>query len=185
MSVHPLISAERLRQVLAYDPQTGLFTWLERLTNKIQVGDVAGHVDPSTGYRRIGVDNVCHHAHRLAWLYVYGCLPLHVDHIDGDQSNNKIANLREATVSENMRNTRIRSDNKSGIKGVSWDRRDSKWYAYIRVHGRSYALGRYDSLPAAREARLAGERKYHGEFARKTPAYCVSRHQRYGTHLFG
>jgi len=76
-----------------------------------------------------------------------------VDHIDNDPSNNRIENLRWATREENSRNTRIRSDNESGVKGVSWCDRDQKWCARIKIDGITVYLGYYNTIEEATLAR--------------------------------
>ena len=102
--------------------------------------------------------------HKLIYLYNYGCVPDQLDHINGDTSDNRIENLREANSSENMRNRRIFSNNKSGHKGVSWSKCHGKWYVYMNVNNARKHLGYYDDLEIA--ALLASEVRdlHHGNF---------------------
>ena len=102
------LTAERLREVLAYDPDTGVFTWKARTSpfSRVNVGDVAGNLRRD-GYIEICVDGRKHQSHRLAWLYVYGEWPAdQIDHINGIRTDNRIANLREANNAENHHNLR-------------------------------------------------------------------------------
>ncbi len=89
-----------------------------------------------------------------------------IDHIDGDRSNDRWCNLREASSSENKMNMAIRSDNTSGVKGVGWNKRLSKWHVRVKVRGIQYHIGYFDDLVAAKEAREAAALRHHGEFAK-------------------
>jgi hypothetical protein len=88
-----------------------------------------------------------------------------IDHINRDTTDNRWVNLRLATISENGANAKMRCDNKSGFKGVSWGADRGKWGAYIQVNSKSIGLGRYDILEDAVEAYKAASEKYFGEFA--------------------
>lgn len=157
------ITLEQLKELLAYDPKTGLFTW--RVSGHKRLKDrQAGWM--LKGYLMITVARQRFAAHRLAWFYVTGNWPRHhIDHIDRNPLNNAFSNLREASNAQNMRNA-AGWNNTSGVKGVTWDRSKGKWYAYITVNGKMKALGRYDTLEDAAEVRRAAAEKYHGEFAR-------------------
>jgi hypothetical protein len=115
-----LLTADRLREVLHYDPLTGFFTWRVTLSRRNQAGNRTGKTRRADRRVYIGVDNGLYLAHRLAWLYVHGRWPEPlIDHIDGDASNNAISNLREATQAENTQNLhRAHRDNRSGFLGV-------------------------------------------------------------------
>jgi hypothetical protein len=106
-------------------------------------------------------------AHRLAWLWVHGRWPgCEIDHINSDGLDNRIQNLREATHAQNQRNQSKRSDNTSGLKGVSWHKRGKKWKAQICHMGKWHALGLYDCSEEAHKAYVAAAHRFHGEFAR-------------------
>jgi len=156
-----IITAKRVRQLLDYDPEAGVFVWRERTSNRISVGDVAGR-DNGNGYRRISIDGQSYYEHQLAWLYVYGEWPQNeIDHRDGNGFNNKISNLRDATHEENCQNMPLKTTNTSGITGVSWSKLHSKWEAYIwRGYKKKY-LGLFESLSDAREAYLRAKRELH------------------------
>ena len=89
-----------------------------------------------------------------------------IDHRDGDGLNNQRSNLRECTHSQNLYNQRIPRNNTSGVKGVFWHNKLSKWRAYISSEGTVIHLGYFQDLDDAIEARSNGEQKFHGEFAR-------------------
>lgn len=157
-----MITQQRLREVLSYDGETGAFVRLVD-SGTSRVGDLAGCKRPD-GYHYISVDGVQHLAHRLAFLYVHGELPAHhIDHIDRDRSNNRISNLRPATVSQNILNSKTSKKNTSGHKGVYWSKVRSKWVAQICVDRRAINLGGFDIIDSAVAARKAAEVKYMGE----------------------
>jgi hypothetical protein len=159
----PLTQA-RVKEVLHYEPSTGLFTWLVSLSFSSEVGNVAGGID-DRGYRRICVDQQRHRAHRLAWLYTYGYLPrLDVDHINGVLDDNRVSNLRLATKSQNIANSQLRSDNTSGRKGVV--RRGKKWGAQIICNGKRHYLGSYETVDEAHAAYVTAAKRLQGQFAR-------------------
>lgn len=161
----PTIDTARLREVLNYDPETGIFTNRRHGKGLPKAGKVAGCLDKSTGYIRIRIDGALHHAHRLAWQYVHGSLPPHdVDHRNRIRSDNRLDNLREADDTQNARNSGMPSTNTSGIKGVSWRADRQKWRATIKLGGKQLFLGHFDAIADAAEAREAAARKHHGEF---------------------
>jgi len=162
------LTQSRLKELLHYDPVTGVFTWLPRSgPGSYCTGLRAGHLSKYKGYRHIGVDRVLYKAHRLAWLYVYGTWPVsEVDHANGDPDDNRIANLREATTTQNCGNAKRRSDNVSGRKGVYWHARDQKWAALLRHKKIRYYLGYYDDPDEAARAYDRKARELYGEFAR-------------------
>mgnify|MGYP005821022313 CR=1 FL=1 len=168
------ISAERLKRLLSYDPESGQFTWLarevrnhfDRIWNTRYAGTIPNYRN-SYGYILISIDGRRHFAHRLAWLYMTGAWPKDdIDHINLQRDDNRWCNLREATRSENKANTSLSAANKSGIKGVHWHRKYQKWHANIKVRGKAFFLGSFSTAEEAREAYEAAARKHFGEFAR-------------------
>ena|SRR3990167_6112314 len=156
---------ERLRGLLHYDSDTGVFTWRVN-RRRVKTGDIAGTVN-AQGYVQICIDGRLYLAHRLAWLYVHGEWPSgDLDHWDTNRANNVIGNLRPATNSQNQANSRQRRDNTSGYKGVCWDKRCHRWVAGIYVDGRRRHLGRFDTPEAGHAAYCNAASEYFGEFAR-------------------
>lgn len=159
-----MLTASRLREVLNYDPETGVFRW--KMRRKLRVGTIAG-TDHIKGYRSIVIDREFYLAHRLAWLYVHGEWPTEqIDHINLDKKDNRIANLRLATNAQNHANKPLQSNNTSGVKGVVWDKARSKWIAQIKVGGKNIHCGRYVDFDEACAVRAEAMQQYHGEFAR-------------------
>lgn len=148
-------------RLLAYDPETGIFRWRGQRQPKFN-GREAGSICPQ-GYRRINVGGKSMAAHRLAWFIVHAQWPAGVlDHANRVRDDNRIANLREATLSQNAWNRAAGS----GAKGVCFDRRDKKWRATIRVDGRIKSLGYYESQDEAASAYARAAYEAHGDFAR-------------------
>jgi hypothetical protein len=161
-----MLTAERLREVLSYDPETGVFVWLKRTARRIRVGDVAGCLG-TLGYRSLGINGEEHLAHRLAWLYVHGEWPsADIDHINGDPGDNRLANLRPATRAQNSANAGKRTTNTSGLKGVCWSKKSCKWRAAITVNGQVIYLGLFDCPAEAHAAYARAAEQHCGEFAR-------------------
>jgi HNH endonuclease/AP2 domain len=160
-----MLTAERLRQLLDYDPETGIFRW--RIARQgVRVGAAAGSLN-GRGYRQTQIDGQLYPAHRLAWLYVYGEWPtIDIDHINGIQGDNRLANLRLATKSQNRANARRHKNNTSGYEGVYLDRRNGRFLAQIGFNGHRKYLGLFDTPELAHQAYCAAAQKYHGEFAR-------------------
>lgn len=129
-----MLTQERLKELVTYDENTGEFRWKVATAHRIKVGDLAGCYD-GEGYRRIKVEGKPYLVHRLAWLYTYGTFPVKdIDHINGIKHDNSLINLRVATRSENQRNTKTRSTNSTGIKGLH--KLTAGYYkAAIRVKG--------------------------------------------------
>lgn len=166
-----LLSADHLRESLDYDPETGAFAWRRRANmdarwNNRFAGTMAGTIN-AAGYVTITIDRVRYTGHRLAWLYVHGAWPPHqIDHINGDRADNRIANLRPATNTENARNATIGKNNTSGFKGVSFHKKAGKWSASICVDRRTRHLGLFETPEAAHEAYVAAAELAFGQFAR-------------------
>lgn len=154
------VTEKRLRELLHYDPETGIFTRIVGKGGKPS-GSVSGKKTLG-GYWQIKVDHISYRAHRLAWLYVYGKWPANmIDHIDGNPLNNSISNLRDVTRSVNVQNVkRARANNKLGLLGVSRNR--NKFQAAIKTEdGKRHYLGTYQTPELAHEAYLSAKRKLH------------------------
>ena len=164
-----LPSSSRVRELLHYDPESGAFIWKAKsspIANNTRVGGPAGHVGP-TGYLEIGLDNVLHKAHRLAWLYMTGEWPIdEIDHINTDRADNRWCNLREANRAQNQRNASRRIDNKTGFKGVGKRNNANTYIARIRINGEQVYLGSRSTAEAAHALYAAAAGQHFGEFAR-------------------
>ena len=160
MEENGALTADRVREVLAYDPETGQFTWRVRTGPRGVVGARAGTTD-LRGYRRIDIDGCTYWAHRLAWLHVHGTWPeVEIDHINGDRADNRIVNLRSVPRGVNQQNLRrAHKNNRSGLLGVSKWR--NRWGARIKVDGVQTWLGVFDTPQEAHEAYLAAKRQMH------------------------
>lgn len=158
-----MLTYERARELFDYDPLTGVIT-RRKSAGAARVGQVAG--SNKDGYLSFLADNKRYRAHRVAWLLAHGEWPPNkIDHIDRNRSNNALANLRLATSSQNKKNLSLRSDNKSGVKGVHWCPDRAKWVAQIKLPHQYLQLGRFDVFENAVAVRRAAEAKYYGEFA--------------------
>lgn len=162
-----MLSQSRLKDLLHYDSDTGVFTWAPHKPGewpKSHAGKTAGCTKSERGYscRVIRVDNRLYKAHHLAWLYVHGVMPTHqIDHIDGNAMNNAIENLRDCPQSTNMQNLRsARKDNKLGLLGVC-ERHDGKFIAQIAKGGFYKFIGVFDDPHVAHQAYLETKRKLH------------------------
>jgi hypothetical protein len=181
-----LPSIELLRKLLRYEPETGKLFWLERppsmfpdgkqpakhnaaIWNGKHAGKEAFTANCGQGYRAGALFSVKVRAHRVAWAMHYGEWSKEtIDHINGNRSDNRICNLRHVTIGENNKSLAMRVGNKSGVTGVSWCKRDNRWYACINDNGASKFLGRFDSFEDAVSARVAaakelGYSERHGE----------------------
>lgn len=161
------LTQQRVRELLDYDPATGLFRWKKRTSNRVKIGDVAG-VKGVNGYIYLAIDNYRLLAHRVVRLYVFGDWPRdQIDHINRDRSDNRLENLRLASVSDNACNGRLRSTNTSGFRGVSLIKKNTKrpWLAQIVKDGRQYGLGYYATKEEAYDAYRRAAAELHGRFA--------------------
>lgn len=150
------LTHKELRRQLMYNPWTGVFYWKIRSANRIHIGDIAGCFKDD--YISIRINNILYPAHRLAWFYVYGYMPENdIDHIDRIKHHNWIKNLREVSKICNARNTGNRKNNKSGVKGVSWNKNTGKWRSEIMINKKSKHLGVNEDFDEAVCIRLAAE----------------------------
>lgn len=174
------LSSNRLRRLVTFNPQTGLFHWRHRpesdfptkASSRSWNARYAGHeaftTTTSAGYRAGRVDGRRYAAHRLAWLHSYGVWPCgEIDHINGNKTDNSLSNLRDVERGVNARNLRTDRRNTSGHRGVAATP-NGRWKAYISHAGRVQHLGTFDTLLTASEARKAAERAlgYHPNHGR-------------------
>ncbi len=153
----PELTQARLKELLHYEPETGVFTWRTQRGPR-KPGSEAGAIN-TIGYRVIRLDYALWLAHRLAFIYQTGSCPAEVDHINQSRADNSWRNLRPATKSQNQQNSGLRGHNKSGYRGVHWHGAARKWQATGVFRGESTYLGlfdcRYEAALAARNWRKA------------------------------
>jgi hypothetical protein len=181
MAEREALTAEYVRQILYYNPETGVFTWRTRprehfatlnafaTWNAKYAHRATGGSTNKDGYLRIGINGNSYYAHRLAWLYMTGEWPTdEIDHVNGTTIDNKISNLRQASHAQNMINRKLQKNNTSGHKGVRWSKRDRMWSVSIKTGGRTNYLGyfRDDQFDEAVAVYEKAARELHGEFYR-------------------
>lgn len=170
MASKALPSPEVLRQLLRYDPETGKLFWrwrddVPKSWNTKWAGKEALTADDGEGYSAGKIFKHRFRAHRVIWAIVYGHWPEQsVDHINGLRSDNRIENLRKATLSENQWNKSASKRNTSGFKGVTWHSVTGKWQARVSKHGDTKYLGLFTNVDDAAAAYSAAASKMHGEF---------------------
>ena len=154
-----VLTQDRLKELLEYDPATGDFVWKVTRGGR-KAGSVAGTLG-ANGYRRIKVDRTPYYSHRLTFLFMEGSFPPDcVDHINHKEADNSWSNLRHATVEENNKHKSMQANNTSGITGVVWCKSRGKWQAQIFVDGKNIYLGLTHDFDEARRWRKAAEVKY-------------------------
>lgn len=157
-----IVTQEYLQKVLHYDPVTGEFHRLISTTNSVKPGDKAGTIN-GNGYLTIMVGGRLHQAHRLAWLFMAGTWPEHqIDHINEVKTDNRWVNLRAATNAENRQNMhQAQANNKTGLRGVSWDKDAKKFKAQIKINGKKKSIGRFATAQDAHAAYVEAKNKFH------------------------
>lgn len=167
----PMPSQAFIKEWLHYSPETGFFTRIKNPSTGPRIcGEPAG-TRRKYGYIYIGLKGLGQlAAHRLAWAYVHGAIPdnVEIDHVDGDPSNNRIENLRLASSSEQKRNKKVQSNNRSGLKGAYYHaiHKGKKWRTQIKVGDSLIFLGYFETAQEAHEAYGLAARTHFGEFAR-------------------
>lgn len=158
MSVNSL-TQERLKELLYYDPDTGVFTRKTCRGGKSKGVNVGAKT--KKGYVRAGIDGVSIMGHRLAWLYMYGAFPFgQIDHINHVRDDNRISNLRAVSNIDNHKNKALSKRNTSGATGVCWYKPLNKWHAQIMVKFKQVHLGYFSDKKDAVNSRKAAEKKY-------------------------
>lgn len=174
------LTIDYLREALNYDKETGVLTWCARPQSHFKsegmwrrfltmyAGRATGRHN-AQGYLVVGIGGKLALAHRIAWALIKGIdldeVPAELDHKNTTRDDNREANLRPATRTQNTRNTKLSAANSSGYKGVYFDKALGFWRSRIMVDGKNRHLGLFDTVEAAAEARAAAQ-VLHGEFAR-------------------
>jgi len=174
-----LPTVEYLRKTIRYNPKTGRMYWLKRTKehyppktaniersvkywNKRYAGKETAICQDGRGYFKCKINQIHYGAHRVAWALYHGEWPdKQIDHINGNPLDNRIKNMRVVSTRENGKNRKRPSTNTSGIIGVSWNKRQSKWVSQICVNYKKIFLGCYDNITDAASARQTAEKKYN------------------------
>ncbi len=164
-----MITRERLDQLIEFDPAVGGFLRKRRVGKsggKWRCGARAGYLNKS-GYRIICLDYKDYFEHNLVWFIFHGEWPsagLEVDHRNRVKSDNQPDNLRLATRAQNNVNAKIRVTNKTGVKGVYFDKAKRRFAVQMRFNGKIHCLGRYKELSEATEVSRRAREQAWGEF---------------------
>lgn len=158
------LTQERLKELLHYDPETGVFTWLKRC-GATTTGNKAGHLHTS-GYITIRIDKTSYRAHRLAWFYTHGVWPSElIDHVNLVRSDNRFCNLREVTHLQNHWNRQQNKNSTSGHKGVYQCTKSEKFVVKIMCKRKIHYFGRFNSYDEACNVADIAYKKLQGSFA--------------------
>jgi hypothetical protein len=155
------MNLEDFSTLLDYNRSTGVFTWKVRRPHK-PVGSVAGSARPD-GYWKLAVKGKSYLAHRVAWLFINGEWPRNViDHKNGNKQDNRAVNLRDVSTLDNMHNQHgMHVTNKSGYRGVSWNKATQKWTAFISIRNKTQYLGQFNTPEEAYEAYINAKQAAH------------------------
>jgi hypothetical protein len=172
------LTQEELIRLLDYYPDTGIFVWKVDRGRGVKAGTEAGTMNPN-GYLSVGINGRIYLLHRLAFLGMEGYMPEYdVDHLNGITNDNRWLNLRHTTRSCNLQNQKLRSTNKSGFPGVSWNKQAKKWNSQISLNCKIIRLGLYNDVLEAALARFTFEEQcskwtcnYRSELVKSIKAY--------------
>lgn len=157
---------EILQKHFSYDPETGKVFWIKPNSSKHRPGMLAGSKS-NNGYLYVQFNKKAYGLHRVIWAIHYGEQPpSYIDHINGDRSDNRIANLRSATKVENGGNRKVGRNNTSGYKGVTYRKDLGLWQARITHSRKVFHLGFFDNPQVAHQAYINAADRLHGKFAR-------------------
>lgn len=146
-----------------FEYKEGNLYWKSPTSIRVRIGQIAGGLD-ANGYSTIGILGNRYKTHRIIYFMFYNKFPIVIDHINGIPSDNRIENLREATQQNNVHNARTPKDNKSGIKGVCWDKSRNKWLCTINVNYKQIHIGRFEKINEAKQAIEKARNLHHGIF---------------------
>lgn len=170
---------KKVKRLFTYDPSVGDLIWRERplydfktqrdcnAWNTRYANTKAGNINPQ-GYKVIRIDGVHYRSHRIIAYLMKGWnkTNMQIDHRYGNRSDNRLEMIRPATASNNVCNSKVYSSNKSGYKGVSFDKKSGKWKAKIAIKGKQYHLGLFDTAYEAHLAYEKAAKELHGKFRR-------------------
>ena len=155
------ITKDQLIDLLEY--RDGKVFWKRTSGNRLG-GSEAGSIYPD-GYKRVRINRKSYAVHRVVFLMHHGFLPEFLDHINNDKIDNRIDNLRPATISQNNHNIKTPKHNTSGIKGVLWDKSMKKWRAQTKLHRKTIYLGCFADIELAELVVVEARKIYHGQYA--------------------
>lgn len=155
------LTAKEVRDIFNYNPDIGLLTWCVYRKGTKGIGKEAGNPQ-NKGYRQVHINYKRYLVHRIIWLFVTGAWPEEeIDHINGIRDDNRWNNLRQVTAYENKKNSKRYKNNTSGVTGVSWNDKQSKWVAYIHVNNKMNHFGFFANKSDAIAKRKRMEIKYN------------------------
>lgn len=155
-----------IKEFLSYDPISGFFTWVKVLGGRTIPGSIAG-TETNRGYIQLKFNGKYYLAHRLAFFFMTGSFPAEdVDHVNGVTTDNRFFNLRLATTTQNLCNTKVRSDSNSGIKGITYIKENKTWRAKLSMRGKTVFQKNFKFLEDACKEIKRQREIHHGEFAR-------------------
>lgn len=157
------LTLELVNKLFRYDKETGDLIRKVSVRKGSETVQIVGS-DDGQGYLKTSIKGDKYFNHRIIFFMHHGFLPPCLDHIDTNKSNNRIENLRPATLSQNQHNAGIRKDNTSGVKGVTWHIGRNKWLGQVWYNGTNNYIGSYDSLSEATTAVHKAREQLHGEF---------------------
>lgn len=164
MKLNNTLTQEQLKKALSYNPESGEFTWIKRISIRINVGDIAGVIHPH-GYRYITLFGERYKASRLAWLYMTGEWPINqIDHINRDRLDDRFCNLREVTNAQNQHNRSLNKQGTiTGIQGVYFTNNNT-YMARLKHKGKYVFRKNFKTLEEAQDAIIEARKKYHTHF---------------------
>lgn len=147
-----MITQEELKEILDYNPNTGVFVWKVSKSGVKRIGSLSGSLKKD-GYSTIVINRKEYKAHRLTWLWVYGEFPKgQIDHINGVRNDNRIENLRDVTPRENLQNKICHRE--GHLIGTTYSKQYKKWRSQIQINSKRISLGYYETKEQAHEAYL-------------------------------
>lgn len=153
-----ILTQKLVQKLFLYNQETGELVWKIPTANRVYPGDPFGCICKTHGYRQGTLFGKLQKAHRIIWLYIYGYLPEYeIDHINRNRNDNRLCNLREVSHQCNLRNSKIQKNNISGVTGICFHIKASKWVAHIVINNKNKYLGCYSDYNEAVCARLAAE----------------------------
>jgi len=155
----------KLENIVYYDGKD--LRWLRPTSNRVKIDSIVGTI--SAGYRSTYINNNSFQVHRLIWELVNGPIPEGkvIDHINGNGLDNRLSNLRLCSQAENVLNSKVSKNSKTGVKGVSYETERKKYRAQISKNNKLYFLGRFDKLEEAEKAYKEASKELHGEFSKQ------------------